>query len=231
MYIDTLALVVVAGLVQGLNIVSMGFLFTLVSLEILTQHSRREVLVSGLVYTVLYFITTLVVVVLFFRALVYIPGLTVSYIARVFSVLLVGLGLSMMIVYTGGRRPLARALRGLLRNPLIVFSRRLLGRGVLFSSAATGLLAGLANLSCPCTLPLIPAVASYIVSIEVQKSLYMAVLYSFSATLPTVAVLVSLLYRGVFEKIHEAVVLKPEGAGLVVSTVLVVLGLAMLFSV
>jgi len=97
--------------------------------------------------------------------------------------------------------------RALYRNPLIKTFRKISGRGLLTFSPVLGALTGISGITCPCSLPLLPAVASYIISKEIHESIHMALLYSLSTSLPMIIIVSTLSIKKIFRKIYDLVML------------------------
>jgi len=122
----------------------------------------------------------------------------------------------------------SKSLRYIRINPLNIVLRRLGGRGIYFSSVAIGFLGGLASLSCPCSLPLLPAIYSYIISSEMHSSIYVALLFSFSATLPSLLILSLLIYRKIFDLVYDYARIYMDVIKAVILLSLAVLGIIMI---
>jgi hypothetical protein len=201
---NTILLIILAGLTQGVNILTLGFLFILFSIILTTELDRRRLATTLALYLTSFFITNFFSTIFFLQIFLYIPYISLIYIIKILSILMMIIGALILI---SNFREIQIISRALYRNPLIKTFRKISGRGLLTFSPVLGALTGISVITCPCSLPLLPAVASYIISKEIHESIHMALLYSLSTSLPMIIIVSTLSIKKIFRKIYDLVML------------------------
>ena len=223
--LDKSIIVFLAGFLQGLGVVVFGFLIYLLYLFSRSGFSRVRILLSGALFTISLFVAVFVVSIILIGAI----SLAYPYVrilVYLFGFLLVLFGALGFLSET----LLSDSLKFIRINPLNSLVRRF-GRGGLYvSSAVIGFLGGLASVSCPCSLPLLPAIYSYIVSSEIYSSIYMGLLYSFSATIPSLAIFILLSSEKIFRVVYDYIRLYMNIFRAIVFMALAIIGLVIIIA-
>lgn len=226
--LDILFLVISAGFLQGLGVVVVGVLIYLLGRLLGSGVSREKILLSGLVFCLSLMATVFLLSILFIEIFSLVPLEILRVVAIALGVFVFLVGLLGLVAELSDKEilrfmrinPLSRSARGIGR-----------GRGLYISSAALGFLGGLANISCPCALPLIPAVYLYIVSSQIHSSVEIALLYSFSNALPSLIIFSTIYVKRIFRVIYDYVRLRMRLIRIIFSSALIVIGfLIVLFS-
>lgn len=220
-----LLLILFVGLIQGLNIFTLAILISFISLLLTSALAKSRFFYSVALYLLTYLSTSVILLVAFLGLFSLIPISYIRLLMIVVSVILVFSGLSILI-YT--YEPENRFLRIFARNILQRRIRVVASSERNFFPIVMGFLASIGSISCPCTLPLIPAVASYIVLSEIKSSYEILLLYSVSATIPSLVILLLISVSGLREKILDLIKLNIVRFRIFTALVLVVLGLILI---